>query len=94
MTKINDKIDQAVDILLKGMDNMHDSLSKKISSVDSRVDSLDKKVDKLDERVGRLEFQMKGFNDDVQGLTAELSKTPSREDYFKLEKKVDTLSVN
>lgn len=70
-------VSEATDAILEGVDNLVSNLSTKddLKRVEGKVDQLSVKVDKLE--------------DTVDGIKADISTVPSREEFSKLKVKVD-----
>ena len=68
---------EAIDAVLKGVENLPEKFAAKddLSRVERKVDGLDVKVDKV--------------SDQMDGLEADLSDTPSRKRFEKLKARVD-----
>ena len=75
----NKKLDDAIGTVVKGMDNLFKRLVKEMRDGLKQTNS----------RFDKLEVEVRGVKDDVRGVTAELSDTPSREQFEKLKAKVD-----
>lgn len=71
----NETLDEAVDTILKGMDNMFKGERK------FNVQTFASKED--------LKREVSWLKDDIKGLTADLSNVPSRNDFNQLKGKVD-----
>lgn len=76
----NEYLDDAVDTLLKGMDNMLEE-QKKIFATKEDLKQFATKDD--------LKTEIGWLKDDIKGLTADLSGTPSKKEFNELKDKVD-----
>ncbi len=76
----NETLDDAVDTLLKGMDNMLEE-QKKIFATKKDIENVATKED--------LKREASWLRDDINGLKAELSNTPSRKEFNELKLKVN-----
>ena len=75
----NETLDEAVDTILKGMDNLIVGLKTEVKSGFNQVNI---HLDKVD-------AEMSYIKDDVKGLTADISNTPSRNEFNQLKGKVE-----
>lgn len=75
----NKKLDEAVDAILKGMDNMINNFKSEVKN----------RFDKVDDRFDKIDADISFVKDDIKGLTAELSGNVSGKDFEKLKSKVD-----
>ena len=75
-------LDEAIDAILGGVGSMFKDLR-------GRFDGMDKRFDKVDRRLDTLEVGQPYLKDQITGLKADLSDTPSRRQYEKLKTKVD-----
>jgi archaellum component FlaC len=75
----NGTLDEAVDTILKGMDDLFEKQNKHL---DQRFDGVDKRLDKV-------ESEIVWTKDDVKGLTADLSGAPTKKEFNQLKGKVD-----
>ncbi|OGM29660.1 hypothetical protein A2801_00620 [Candidatus Woesebacteria bacterium RIFCSPHIGHO2_01_FULL_41_10] len=78
----NEKLDQAVDTILKGVDNLMKELRKEVRQ---EISEIRKEVNELREEM-KQEFSF--VRNDVKGLHAELSDTPSGKEFKDLKAKV------
>ena len=76
-------LDEAVDALLKGMDNLFDRFKEELNS---KVNSLE---ERLRGEIHGVKIELSHVRDEVKGLKADLSITPSRRELEILKKKVD-----
>ena len=76
-------LDEAVQAILEGMDGMVEGFRNEVNQhfekVDNRFDNLGAKID----------LTRKEFKDEIDGLKADLSDTPSRREYQELKARVD-----
>jgi archaellum component FlaC len=79
-------LDEAVDAILEGMNKMVGGLRDDVTRFRSEVNT---GFDKVETRLERIEAEVSQARDDVNGLTAELSDTPSRREFEDLKTKVD-----
>ena len=75
-------LDEAIDAILEGVGSMFKDLC-------GRLDGVDKRFDKVDRRLDRLEVCQSYLKDQINGLKANLSDTPSRREFQELKTKVD-----
>lgn len=76
---VRQDLKDAVDAILQGMDNMFKNVATK--------EDLKKLATKED--LNELKNEVSYIKDDIKGLTADLSDTPSRKEFNRLEDKVD-----
>ncbi len=86
MAKVNPKepinrgvLNDAVDTILKGVDNLLANRNKQYN----------KRFDKVDSGLKKLEVGQKGLKNEMDGLKAEFSNTPSRKEFGELKARVD-----
>jgi len=80
----NETLDEAVDTILKGMDNMFENQNK----------YLNKRFNGVDKRLDKVEAELTYVKDDIKGLTADIAILPSRKEFNQLESKVDKYLVS
>jgi hypothetical protein len=78
----NETLDEAVDTILKGMDNMFKEERKFNSQTFATKEDL--KLTKEE-----LKTDISWLKDDIKGLTADLSDTPTKKEFNELKGKVD-----
>lgn len=90
MTKVASKepvnrgmLDEAVQAILEGMDRMVGGLR---SEMNSQFEKVDENIRNIEAKVDQTKKELK---DEVGGLKAELSDTPSRRDFEELKARVD-----
>ena len=86
MTKVDSKepvnrglLNDAVDTILKGVDNL----------LTNRDKHYNKRFDKVDSGLKKLGVGQKGLKNEINGLKAEFSDTPSRKEFGELKVRVD-----
>ena len=79
-------LSQAVDAILKGMDKLVGDLK---SEMNLRFKSVDARFDKVEDRLDDLKSGQRWLKDDIGGLKAELSDTPSRREFEDLKSRVN-----
>ena len=72
-------LEDAVDVILDGMDKMVGELRNQINT----------RFDKTESRLNGLEVEVRGVKDEVRGLKAEFSVTPTRREFEELKARVD-----
>ena len=72
-------LDDAVDTLLKGMDNLYDRFKGE----------LDRGIEKVEARLDNLERDMSFVKRDIRDIKADLSDTPTRKEFTELKSRVD-----
>ena len=72
-------LDQAVDAILKGMDNIVGDLKGEMNL----------RFKAVDDRLDNLKSGQRFLKDDIRGLKVELSDTPSRREFEDLKSRVD-----
>jgi hypothetical protein len=72
-------LNDAVDTILKGVDNL----------LTNRDKHYNKRFDKVDFGLKKLGVGQKGLKNEMNGLKAEFSDTPSRKEFGKLKARVD-----
>ena len=76
-------LDESVQAILEGMDRMAEGFRNQVNTrfenVDTRFDNLEAKID----------LTRKEFKDEIDGLKADLSDTPSRREFQDLKARVD-----
>ncbi len=75
-------VDEAIDAILDGVGSMFRDFR-------GRLDGVDKRFDKVDSRLNTLEVGQSHLKDQISGLKADLSDTPSRRVFQELKSKVD-----
>ncbi|MCZ6529042.1 MAG: hypothetical protein O6949_01750 [Chloroflexi bacterium] len=75
-------LDEAIDAILEGVGSMFKDLR-------GRLEGMDKRFDKVDRRLDTLEVGQSYLKDQIDGLKADLSDTPSRRQFEKLKARVD-----
>ena len=70
---------EAVDAILNGMNNMVEGLKSEMNS----------QFDKVENRLGKVEVELSYVKDEINGLKADLSTTPSRQEFEELKTQVD-----
>lgn len=75
-------LDEAIDAILEGVGSMFKDLR-------GRLEGMDKRCDKVDRRLDTLEVGQSYLKDQINGLKADLSDTPSRRQFEKLKARVD-----
>ena len=75
-------LDEAIDAILEGVGSMFKDLR-------GSLDGMDKRFDKLDRRLDSLGVGQSYLKDQIDGLKADLSDTPSRREFQQLKSKVD-----
>jgi hypothetical protein len=83
-------LNEAIDTLLKGMDNLYERLKGEVDGLkiemNSRFASIDKRFDNLEAKVDLIKNELV---DEIGGLKAELSTTPSRTEFEELKTRVN-----
>ena len=72
-------LNEAVDAILEGM-------SKMVQGLDSKMNA---RFDNVENRLQRVETELTFIKDEVNGLKADFSTTPSRQEFEKLKTKVE-----
>jgi len=87
---IRKDLDEAVETILDGMDNMLNSpdgeIQKRFKSIDNRFGAIDNRFDTLEAKVNLVD---KHLTDEINGLKADLSTTVSKAEFNQLKAKVD-----
>ena len=83
----NEIIDDAVDTLLKGMDNMLEE-QKKIFATKEDLNNVREDMKSLATKED-LKREVGWLKDDIKGLTADLSGVPTRKEFNQVKTKVD-----
>lgn len=79
--------------IINGQSAIKQELSAKIDKIDQKVDKLDEKVTGLDKKIDRVEKNLTTRIDKIGKQLAYLEDdTPTREEFDKLEKRVDKIS--
>ena len=75
-------LDEAIDAILEGVGSVFKDLQ-------GRMDGMDRRFDNVDRRLDTLEVGQSYLKDQIKGLKADLSATPSRRQFEKLKARVD-----
>lgn len=78
-------LDEAVQTILTGMDNLFEKHDKRLDNVDYGLIKVDKRLDKI-------ESDIYFVKQDVKDIKADFSNTPTREEFDKLKVKVNTIA--
>jgi archaellum component FlaC len=92
MAKTNSKqpvtrgmLDDAVDTLLEGMDNLYSRFKYDLGNFGSEMNT---RFDNMDDRLRKVEVELSHVKDEVNGFKVELSDTPSRMEFEELKSSV------
>lgn len=78
-------LDEAVQTILTGMDNLFEKHDKRFESVDDSLVKIDGRLDKI-------ESDIYFVKQDVKDIKADISNTPTREEFDELKVKVHTIA--
>lgn len=84
-------LDDAVDTILKGMDNLFWRFQGEVNDLRTETKQGFRKVEN---RLKMVEVELGGVKDEIKGLKAEFSTTPSRGEINRLKQKVDRFHPN
>lgn len=76
-------LDEAVSAILAGMDNLYERFKGEVDSFKSEMNT---RFESMDAKIDQSKNELK---DDINGLKADLSTTPSRREFDDLKKRVD-----
>jgi predicted nuclease with TOPRIM domain len=79
-------LDEAVDTLLAGMDKLYERFKGETDSLRSEMNS---RFDNVENRLRNIEVELSYVKDEVNGLKADFSTTPSRREFEELKVRVD-----
>ena len=83
-------LDEAVDTLLKGMDNLYERFKGELNTrLESLKGEMNTRFDNVENRLRNVEVELSHVKDEVNGLKADLSTTPSRKEFEELKDKVE-----
>ena len=81
-------LDDAVNVLLEGMDKLYERFK---GETDSLRGEMNERFDKVENRLQKVEVELSFVKDEVIGLKADFSTTPSRREFEELKARVDKL---
>lgn len=82
----NGMLNQAVDAILEGMNNLY-------LKHDQKFDNVDQKMDKVEKRLSKIEYDVHFIKRDVKDIKIELTDVPTAKDFLDLKSKVINLQV-
>lgn len=77
-------LNKATDAILEGVGSMFKDSRGRLDGTYKRFDGMDKRLDKVGRRLDTLEVGQSYLKDQINGLKADLSDTPSRRQFKKL----------
>ena len=86
-------LNEAVETILKGMDNLYDKFKgemyARFENVNVQFKNIDSQFANVENRLDRIEAEMSYVKDEIKGLKADFSTTPSRREFEELKVRVE-----
>lgn len=90
-TAISKNINEAVDTILSGIDEMAKGQSKRMDSLEGKIDTLTIHAKKTDETLQWIKAEISFIKSELRDLNVEFSKTASKQELETLKSRIDRL---